>query len=137
MKLHHVQLPMQPGGEDRAREFYAGALEFTEVPKPEALRGRGGCWFRAFDGGAVSAELHLGVDPGFEPPAKAHPALLVAGRAELEAMAERIRALGCPVDFSERTSFQGYERFHTRDPFGNRLEFLAPLPSGPAEGELE
>ncbi|WP_461635796.1 VOC family protein [Glutamicibacter soli] len=136
MKLHHVQLSMQPGSEQLAREFYAGALEFTEVPKPEALRGRGGCWFRAFDEGAISAELHLGVDPEFEPPAKAHPALLVAGREELEAMGERMRALGCPVDFSERTSFEGYERFHTRDPFGNRLEFLAPLPADRVEGEL-
>lgn len=81
-------------------------------------------------------KLHLGVDPEFEPPAKAHPALLVAGREELEAMGERMRALGCPVDFSERTSFEGYERFHTRDPFGNRLEFLAPLPADRVEGEL-
>ncbi len=135
MKLHHVQLSMQPGSEQLAREFYAGALEFTEVPKPEALRCRGGCWFRAYDEGSISSELHLGVDPEFEPPAKAHPALLVAGREELEAMAERIRALGCPVDFSERTSFEGYERFHTRDPFGNRLEFLAPLPADRVEGE--
>ena len=44
MKLHHVQLSMQHGSEQLAREFYAGALEFTEVPKPEALRSRGGCW---------------------------------------------------------------------------------------------
>ena len=32
--LHHVQLAMPRGQEASAREFYAGVLGMTEVPKP-------------------------------------------------------------------------------------------------------
>ena len=49
-----------PGGEPAARTFYGEVLGLTELPKPEALRGRGGLWFQA---GPV--QLHLGVEPDF------------------------------------------------------------------------
>ena len=35
-------------------------------------------------------------------------------------------ALDHPVSWAERHSFEGFERFHTRDPFGNRVEVLTP-----------
>ncbi|MGO3210796.1 MAG: glyoxalase, partial [Brachybacterium sp.] len=60
MKLHHVQVSMPRGSEAAARRFYAEAVGLTEVDKPAALAGRGGCWFRAFDGEQVVAEIHLG-----------------------------------------------------------------------------
>lgn len=66
--LHHVQVACPPGGEDAARSFYADALGLVEVEKPVALRDRGGCWFRAHDAaGAVSGELHVGVEESFAP----------------------------------------------------------------------
>ncbi len=94
----------------------------TEVEKPEALRARGGAWFRSDDG----AEIHVGVEDPFVPARKAHPALLLAGVAELEAAGERLAGLGFEVDWSERETFPGHVRFHTFDAHGNRVELLSP-----------
>ncbi|WP_308729214.1 hypothetical protein [Arthrobacter sp. MYb227] len=41
MRLHHVQLSMSAGMEDRARTFYAQILGLSEVEKPLSLAGRG------------------------------------------------------------------------------------------------
>ncbi len=126
MRLHHVQVACPPGGEDGARRFYGDGLGLTEVEKPADLRARGGCWFRAYgDGGAVLAEIHVGVEEPFVPARKAHPALLLADTAELEATGARLTGLGFEVDWSQRDSFPGYTRFHTFDAHGNRVEILA------------
>lgn len=113
--VDHVQLALPPGGEEAARAFYAGVLGMTDKPKPPALVARGGCWFVA---GAV--ELHLGVEQAFMPARKAHPGIRVTG---LGALAERLTERGSPVTWDD--SIPGRRRFHTEDPFGNRLEFLA------------
>lgn len=127
MRLHHVQVSIPQGGEDQARSFYGDALGMTEVPKPPSLAGRGGCWFRAFDGEAVVAEIHLGVDTPFVPAKKAHPALVLASPEELEVLGASIESAGFEVSWEERHTFEGYERFHCRDPFNNRVEVLSPL----------
>ena len=114
--LHHVQVAMPVGREDDARAFYAGVLGLNEVPKPEHLRARGGCWFRSVDG---SVEIHLGVEEGFRPARKAHPALLVDGLDEL-----RRRLVDGGYEVHEDEQLAGYERCYGFDPFGNRLEFL-------------
>lgn len=127
MLLHHVQVSMPRGAEDLARRFYSDALGLQEVDKPASLAGRGGCWFRsvAADGKTVEAEIHLGVDDPFDPAKKAHPALLVGSVAELEQRAASITAAGFDVSRAERHSLEGFERFHCRDGFGNRVEILA------------
>ncbi len=127
MRLHHVQLSMPKGAEDQARLFYSDALGLTEVEKPPSLAGRGGCWFRAFEGTAVVAEIHLGVESGFSPAHKAHPGLVVASTVELEDLATRIQSAGFDLSWEERHTFEGYERFHCRDPFSNRVEVLSRL----------
>ncbi|KAB1986358.1 VOC family protein [Streptomyces triticiradicis] len=116
--LDHVQLAAPPGSEDRLRAYYAGALGMTETPKPPALAGRGGCWFRT---GTV--QLHLGIEAAFRPAKKAHPGLRVTG---IDALAARIAATGAPVTWDE--DLPGHRRFFSEDPVGNRLEFLEPLP---------
>ncbi|WP_425553651.1 VOC family protein [Isoptericola hypogeus] len=117
------------GGEDEARAFYGAGLGLTEVPKPPELAGRGGCWFRGYGaGGEVAAEIHVGVEDPFAPARKAHPAVVTDDVAELESTAARLEAAGFTVDWSERRTFTGYERFHTRDGAGNRVEMLAPAP---------
>lgn len=122
MRLHHVQVSCPPGGEDDARRFYRDGLGLTEVPKPAALAGRGGTWFRAYDdSGGVSAEIHVGVEDPFTPAGKAHPALLVD---DLDALAARLHGLGFGVDTTERDTFDGHLRFHTHDAGGNRVEVL-------------
>lgn len=121
-----MQVACPPGGEDGARRFYADGLGMTEVDKPAELAGRGGAWFRAYDGGTVVAELHIGVEQDFAAARKAHPALLLDSVEELEAAGSRLAGLGFEVDWSERTTFVGFERFHTRDGSGNRVEIMTP-----------
>jgi len=116
MRLHHVQVACPAGGEDGARRFYGEGLGMTEVEKPADLRARGGAWFRA-----GTAEIHVGVEEPFAPARKAHPALVVD---DLEAVAARLIALGFEVDWKERHTFPGHDRFHTFDAHGNRVEIL-------------
>jgi catechol 2,3-dioxygenase-like lactoylglutathione lyase family enzyme len=126
MRLHHVQVSCPTGDEDAARRFWVGALGLVEVAKPAARAGRGGCWFRAYDGEAVTAGVHVGVEEPFTPAPKAHPALVVDDVTELDRLAGRLRAAGHAVDDAERETFAGHVRFHTVDPHGNRVEVLAP-----------
>ena len=125
MRLHHVQVACPPGGEDAARRFYVDGLGMTEVDKPAELAGRGGCWFRSVADGVVTAEIHVGVEAEFAPARKAHPALVLDSVAELEQRAAAVVAAGFDVDWSERTTFAGFERFHTADGNGNRVEVMA------------
>lgn len=125
MKLHHVQVSIPHGEENEARRFYGEALGLHEVAKPPSLAGRGGCWFRAFDGDVITAEIHLGVDEPFLPAKKAHPGFVLDSRRELEATAERIANAGYELSWADRDTFEGYVRFHARDGFGNRVEVMA------------
>ena len=121
--LHHVQVAMPAGREVDARAFYSGVLGLVEVPKPENLWARGGCWFRSEDG---SVEIHVGVEQDFRPARKAHPAILVDGLGEL-----RARLVDGGYEVQEDTQLEGHDRFYGFDPFGNRLEFLEPLANQP------
>jgi catechol 2,3-dioxygenase-like lactoylglutathione lyase family enzyme len=121
MRIHHVQVSCPRGGEDAARRFYGEGLGIPEVEKPPVLAARGGCWFRAADDGGT-VEVHVGVEPGFTPARKAHPAFLVE---DLDATAVRLEALGFVVDRAEEHTFPGCRRFHTADGHGNRVELLA------------
>jgi hypothetical protein len=91
-----------------------GLLGLEEIPKPAELAKRGGVWFLLPDGRGV----HLGVEEPFQPARKAHPAFRAT---ELDALAERLKAAGYPVIWDD--SVPGVRRFHSTDPFGNRLEF--------------
>lgn len=127
MRLHHVQDACPPGGEAQARRFYRDGLGLVEVEKPAELVAKGGAWFRAYGvSGAVVAEIHLGVEATFAPARKAHPALVLNDVAELEKLAHRLGEQGFGVDWSQRHSFPGLQRFHTADAHGNRVEILAP-----------
>jgi len=122
MRIHHVQVGMPAGREDDARAFYADALGLVEVEKPAELAKRGGAWFRSPGG----AEIHLGVEDPHLPPQKAHPALALDTEAELEALGEKLAALGYDVDWTQRYNADAFQRFHVHDPFGNRLELVWP-----------
>ena len=114
--LHHVQLAIPPGGEDRCRELWRDVLGMEELEKPAVVADRGGCWFR---GGAL--EVHLGVEQDFSPARKAHPGILVK---DLGALSRALDAAGVEVAWDQE--FPGHDRFYAHDPFGNRLEFLEP-----------
>jgi catechol 2,3-dioxygenase-like lactoylglutathione lyase family enzyme len=111
--IDHVQVAAPRGCEPEARAFYGNLLGLEELPKPEALRERGGCWFRA-----GRQELHVGIEEPFAAARKAHPGLVVAG---LDAFAGRLAEVGVAVVWDD--TVPGLRRFHVADPFGNRLEF--------------
>jgi len=110
--LDHVQVMMPPGREADARAFYGGLLGLAEVEKPEPMRPQGGVWF--------AEGIHVSGEEGFSAPRRAHPALRVD---DIDALAERLSAAGCPVDWDDR--WPGVRRFYTRDPFANRLEIVS------------
>jgi catechol 2,3-dioxygenase-like lactoylglutathione lyase family enzyme len=116
--IDHVQLAIPPGGEPAARAFYGDVLGFVEIPKPEALRARGGAWFQA---GPV--QIHLGVEADMRPSAKAHPALVVT---ELDRWRAALAAAGYRWQDADEVS--GTRRGHTWDPFGNRIELIEAIP---------
>ena len=113
-RLDHVQLAMPAGAEDRATAFYEGVLGIPRVPKPAELGARGGCWFER-DG----LRVHLGVEEGFSPARKAHPALAVAGT---DALCDALEAAGHPVRRAE--DVPGMPQWYVDDPFGNRIELV-------------
>ncbi|PAX07083.1 glyoxalase [Sphingomonas lenta] len=114
LTLDHVQIAMPPGREDEVRAFFGVLLGLVEIDKPEALAGRGGCWFAAGE-----RQLHLGVEADFRPARKAHVALATD---ELDALRARLVAAGRPI--GEDMPIGGRRRFFTEDPFGNRLELI-------------
>ena len=113
--IDHVQLAAPPGCEDAARAFFGDVIGLEEIPKPEALRERGGVWFRI-----GAQQLHIGAEPDFAPARKAHPAFAVERYDELLA---RLRAKG--VEIAEDQAIPGVRRCYISDPWGNRIELLA------------
>jgi catechol 2,3-dioxygenase-like lactoylglutathione lyase family enzyme len=84
--IDHVQLAMPHGGESHARRFWIDLMGLKEVAKPANLAVNGGCWF---EGERIA--IHCGVEEGFLPARRAHPALLVS---DLAALVERLGKAG-------------------------------------------
>jgi GNAT superfamily N-acetyltransferase len=114
VRIDHVQVAAPAGGEGAARAFYGDLLGLPELAKPERLRARGGVWFAVGE-----QQLHVGIEAGFAAARKAHPALAVPRAGDLSALAAKLEAAGSAV------AWDG-PRFYVEDPFGNRLELLAP-----------
>ena len=114
--IDHVQVAIPAGGEQECRAFWGELLGLSEVPKPPVLAARGGCWFQG-----PGFQVHLGVESDFRPALRAHPGFEIRG---LRVLAELLAGHGYVVTFSSEVP--GQDRFHTVDPFGNRLEFLEP-----------
>lgn len=116
VRLDHVQLAMPAGREPEAVAFYEGILGIAQVPKPDHLASRGGCWFEHGD-----LKVHLGVDADFRPATKAHPAFIVD---DVRSIASAVAAAGFAVKDDE--PLDGYDRVYVTDPFGNRIELMQP-----------
>jgi len=110
-----------PGAEPAAREFYGAVLGLAELPKPAPLAARGGAWFACGE-----LQLHIGIETDFRPAKKAHIALRLTDLAALKALRARIEAHGIATRDGE--TVPGVVRFYADDPWGNRLEFVAPGP---------
>ena len=118
--IDHVQVAAPRGCEAEARAFYGGLLGLAEIEKPGVLAARGGCWF-AYG----SQQLHVGVTDPFRPATKAHPALAVRDAEALEELLGQLGAAGCAT--RRDVNLPGLARGFVDDPFGNRIELVAPL----------
>jgi catechol 2,3-dioxygenase-like lactoylglutathione lyase family enzyme len=116
--LDHVQLAAPAGSEAAARHYYGDLLGLAEIEKPEPLRARGGAWFQLGD-----QQLHIGIDEAFRPAQKAHPAIRMADRSSLDALADRLAGAGFPVIWDD--ALGDVRRFYSEDPWGNRIELIA------------
>jgi catechol 2,3-dioxygenase-like lactoylglutathione lyase family enzyme len=114
--IDHVQIAAPKGCEPEARNFFGYLLGLEEIEKPEPLRSRGGCWFKA-----GSRQLHVGVEEEFRPARKAHPAFAVA---DIDALFVRLTEAGVHCAWDD--ALGGARRFYASDPWGNRLEFTEP-----------
>jgi len=112
--VDHVQLPVSIGGLPEARRFYQTLIGLPELRDP-VLDRPGTLRFALGPQRLDLAEGHyLGVAP------QAHLALHVD---DLGAIDRRLRAARVPVD---RAPVDDRDRLYVEDPFGNRLELLAP-----------
>ena len=110
---------MPQGEEEAAVKFYGYLLGLEQVAKPPELAPRGGVWFRG-----PQIEVHLGVEDGFRPATKAHPAFMVEGLDAAAGPAGRGRH---PGRARTRSSSRGSTACYVRDPFGNRIELIEPV----------
>lgn len=115
--IDHVQMAMPHGGEPHARRFWVELMGLAEVAKPPHLAVNGGCWF---EGEGIA--IHCGVEDGFLPARRAHPALLVKNLGAIVAKLE-----ACGVPFKAGKQLDGYRRGDITDPFGNRIELMEKL----------
>jgi catechol 2,3-dioxygenase-like lactoylglutathione lyase family enzyme len=113
--IHHVNVTVPRSLEEATKHFYGVVMGLTEMPKPEASRGRGGAWYQL---GPV--QLHLSVEEarGENCISKRHVCYTVGDLSEAE---ERFRAAGVEI-VPDDLPLPGVSRFYVRDPGGNRLE---------------
>lgn len=116
-RINHTDVPIPRGSEEQAREFYCHFLGIPEIPKPASLRGRGDLWLQL--GGM---QVHLSVNDPFDvKKSKSHVAYEVEDLKRLQAQLE---ARG--LEWKDNVAIPGFVRGDTRDPFGNRIEFMQP-----------
>lgn len=109
--IDHVQMAVPRTLEAECLAFYREVLGLAEIPKPEALRARGGAWFQV---GAV--QFHIGVDAEPSPKSKRHVCFRVD---DLAAARADVVARGIAI---EEGVAEGLHRFFIRDPANNRIE---------------
>ena len=121
LRIDHVQITAPRAREREARHFYANVLGLRELVRPRTLPASG-LWF-ALD---EMTELHVVlVEDPFLPPLSDHFAVVVD---DLESVKRRLAHSN--VGYNPSPVRGGYERVFVRDPFGNRIEFLAPACEG-------
>lgn len=114
-RLDHVAIDITDVKTSRA--FYGGLLGLKEIPRPQSFTFEG-AWFEI-----GSNVLHLVARPRRLPEAPHHFCLTVR---DVHAAADALRDAGYSVDWDTRYKIPGIDRFFTRDPDGNRVEFQGP-----------
>ena len=115
--FHHAQVTAPRGSADEVRRFYGGVLGLTEIPVPATMTKYGLIWFQCGPG-----QLHVGQEDGIERARTgAHLAYHVT---DMPHWRNRLRGLG--LELVEQPKIEGFDRFHIRDPFGNKIEVIGP-----------
>lgn len=112
-RLDHIQICIPIGKEQEARNFYAGIIGLTEIPKPKELLVNGGLWFEIAD-----IQLHIGTENETNT-SKRHPAFEVENLNDAKSY-----LIANGVMIKEDIQIEGCKRFSLIDPFGNRIELL-------------
>ncbi|WP_096154816.1 MULTISPECIES: VOC family protein [Bacillus] len=112
-RIHHVQICIDHGLEDKAREFYTDILQMKEIAKPDSLIANGGLWYKVGD-----IELHIGTESN-KTESKRHPAFEVQNLKQIKNY-----FIEKGIKINEEKPIPNMDRFSFRDPFGNRIEFL-------------
>lgn len=111
-KLDHVHISAPGELEEEVIAWYERTLGLARIEKPEGTQPRG-AWFSV--GGQ---EVHISRDE-HNPPHLSHFGLTVD---DLDAVVTTLREAGCHIE--QASQIPGRRRFYTRDPAGNRIEFL-------------
>lgn len=119
VRLQHASIPMPPGGNDRAREFYGSRLGLKEKRVPGSLDSSQIIWFEL---GPEGDELHVFTEDGDGPSPGQHVCIQVE---DISAWRELLTRNGIEVEETQR--IVNRPRFFILDPFGNRLEITQVL----------
>jgi len=121
LRIDHVQITAPRAREREARHFYANVLGLRELERPRTLPASA----LSFALGEAT-ELHVVlVDDPLRPQLSDHFAVAVD---DLETVKRQLADHN--VSYNPSPVRAGYERVFVRDPFGNRIEFLAPVAEG-------
>lgn len=110
-RLDHILISIPEGKTEEARTFYSQVLGLREIAGGHP---HNAIWFEIAD-----IQLHIREEAA-GPLSARHPAFEIANLDEARQVLEQ---QGVPISYS--SEIEGRQRFFIRDPFGNRIEFLA------------
>ncbi len=114
-RIHHAAIVVPTDRLDEARRFYGDVLGLRETERPNADLDSPGVWY-----GLGETELHIQCrDDAPTDESDRPPAFIIGDVASLK---DRLRERGAEV--IDAPTLMGRERFFSRDPCGNRLEFM-------------
>jgi len=116
--LHHAQITIPKGSENKGRAFYCDVLKLIEIPRPESLQDRGGFWLHV-----GNHQVHVGTEEAdVRKSTKAHLAYEVTNLSHWRSVLQKQG-----IEILTSVPISGFDRFEFRDPFGNRVELIQRL----------
>lgn len=120
LAINHIQITVPVGDEVEAKWFYCNLLGLEEVEKPDILKPNGGFWMKL-----GNHQIHVGTESNVDrSKTKSHIAYQVSNIEEWKSKFTKEN-----IAIIESQPIPGCERFEIRDPFGNRIEFMAIIPN--------
>lgn len=111
--IQHIQISVGPGEHEAARHFYVDLL--GAMPMKDAFPRADGYWLRA----GVS-EIHVRTEKDIDRrKTRSHIAYIVSNLAEV-----RAKLIAEKFVIDEQPKITGFNRIHTNDPSGNRVEIM-------------